>query len=60
VTYLFDLAGEGGGQGTLAIAERQCTSYEGPPAEADAELHTKPAHWLDLQTKERLCIIADY
>jgi hypothetical protein len=51
-TYLFDLAGEGGGQWALAIAEGQCTASEGAPAEADVEFHTEPAYWIDLQTKE--------
>ncbi|MGQ9571837.1 MAG: SCP2 sterol-binding domain-containing protein [Dehalococcoidia bacterium] len=51
-TYLFDLEGDGGGQWTLTIAEGQCTSQEGRPAKADAEFHIKPAHWLDLQTKD--------
>ncbi len=51
-TYLFDLEGEGGGQWTLAIAEGQCTAHEGAPATADIEFHTRPAYWIDLQTKE--------
>jgi hypothetical protein len=51
-TYLFDLEGEGGGQWHLVIAEGQCSAHEGAPAKADIEFHTKPADWIDLQTKE--------
>jgi hypothetical protein len=50
-TYLFDLQGPGGGQWTLAIADRQATSYAGRPERADIEIRTTPALWIDLQTK---------
>jgi hypothetical protein len=51
-TYLFDLEGEGGGQWWVAIDRGECTSGEGLPANADCHLRTRPAYWLDLQTKE--------
>jgi hypothetical protein len=51
-TYLFDLEGEGGGQWWVAIDRGECTSGEGLPANADCRFRTRPAYWLDLQTKE--------
>ncbi|MDP2948087.1 MAG: DinB family protein [Chloroflexota bacterium] len=51
-TYLFDLEGEGSGQWTVEIAAGQCSSYEGLPPHADCRFRTKPAYWLDLQTKD--------
>lgn len=51
-TYLFDLEGEGGGQWTLQIGEGHCRSSEGLLHHANVRFTTRPAHWLDLQTKE--------
>ncbi len=51
-TYLFDLEGDGGGQWTLQIAGRQCRSSEGLLRHDDVRFTTRPAHWIDLQTKE--------
>jgi hypothetical protein len=51
-TYLFDLEGEGGGQWWVAIDRGECASGEGLPALADCRFRTRPAYWLDLQTKE--------
>ena len=51
-TYLFDLEGEGGGQWWVAIEGGECTSGEGLPAQTDCRFRTRPAYWMDLQTKE--------
>jgi len=51
-TYLFDLEGEGGGQWWVAIDGGECTSGEGLPTNTDCRFRTRPAYWLDLQTKE--------
>ena len=51
-TYLFDLEGEGGGQWTVQIAEGECRSAEGLLHHDDIRFTTRPAHWLDIQTKE--------
>jgi SCP-2 sterol transfer family/DinB superfamily len=51
-TYLFDLEGEGGGQWWVAIDGGECTSGEGLPPQTDCRFRTRPAYWMDLQTKE--------
>ena len=50
-TYLFDLEGEGGGQWWVAIDGGDCTSGEGLPPKTDCRFRTRPAYWMDLQTK---------
>jgi hypothetical protein len=57
-TYLFDLRGPGGGQWTLAIADRRATSYPGRPERADIEIRAAPALWIDLQTKSANPLLA--
>jgi hypothetical protein len=51
-TYLFDLEGEGGGQWWVAIESGECTSGEGLPEQTDCRFRTRPAYWIDLQTKQ--------
>lgn len=50
--YLFDMEGEGGGQWSVQIAEGQCSSSEGILDHTDVRFTCRPAHWIDLQTKE--------
>ncbi len=50
-TYLFNMEGEGGGQWGLAIENGRADSMDGAPTgNADIEIKTKPAHWIDLST----------
>jgi hypothetical protein len=51
-TYLFDLEGDGGGQWWVAIDNGECTSGEGLPPQVDCRFRTRPAYWIDLQTKQ--------
>jgi hypothetical protein len=51
-SYLFDLEGQGGGQWWVAIDGGECTSGEGLPERTDCTFSTRPAYWMDLQTKE--------
>ena len=51
-TFLFTLAGKGGGQWTLEIADSRCSSHAGPPEHADVEIRATPSLYLDMQTGE--------
>jgi len=51
-TYLFDLEGDGGGQWWVAIDNGECTSGEGLANPDRLPLRTRPAYWMDLQTKQ--------
>ena len=48
-SFLFTLAGKGGGQWTLEIDDGRCSSHAGPPERADVEIRTSPALYLDMQ-----------
>jgi len=49
-SFLFTLAGKGGGQWTLEIDDSRCSSRAGPPERADVEIRASPALYLDMQT----------
>ena len=36
----------------MAISDGECTSGEGLPPQTDCRFRTRPAYWMDLQTKE--------
>jgi hypothetical protein len=51
-SFLFTLAGKGGGQWTVAIDNDRCSSHAGPSERADVEIRASPALYLDMQTGE--------
>lgn len=51
-TYLFTMEGPGGGQWHLRISDGRAEAGDGPVAERDIEIKTKPQHWVDLSTGE--------
>ncbi len=48
-TFLFTLAGKGGGQWTLEIDDGRCSSRAGAPERKDVEIRLSPALYLDMQ-----------
>lgn len=51
-TYQFTMDGEGGGQWNIQIADGKAESADGPAEPFDAEIKTKPEHWMDLSMGE--------
>jgi hypothetical protein len=51
-TYLFTMEGDGGGQWWLKVADGRADAGDGDPGSHDAEIKTKPQHWIDLTTGE--------
>jgi hypothetical protein len=50
--YLFTMEGDGGGQWSLHVENGRADSMDGAIDGHDAEIRTKPQHWIDLTTGE--------